>query len=90
MRVKDILVGYTGFVGSNLVAAHGFSMCCNRKNIQESYGSKPDCLVYSGVPAEMFLANQNPEADLALMEQAIDNMRKIQPKSIVLISTIAV
>lgn len=90
MHVKDILVGYTGFVGSNLVAAHGFSMCCNRKNIQESYGSKPDCLVYSGVPAEMFLANQNPEADLALMEQAIDNMRKIQPKSVVLISTIAV
>ena len=89
-QMKDILVGYTGFVGSNLLAAHKFSLCCNRKNIHEAYGIQPDCLVYSGVPAEMFLANQNPEADFTLMEQAMDNIRKIQPKSVVLISTIAV
>lgn len=90
MEKKDILVGYTGFVGSNLLAAHKFSLCCNRQNIHEAFGTQPDCLVYSGVPAEMFLANQNPEADFALMEQAMDNIRKIQPKSVVLISTIAV
>lgn len=88
--MKDILVGYTGFVGSNLLAAHEFFMCCNRKNIQEAFGTNPDCLVYSGVPAEMFLANQNPRADYALMEQAMDNIRKIQPKFVVLISSIAV
>lgn len=90
MGVKDILVGYTGFVGSNLLAAHEFSMCCNRQNIKEAFGIQPECLVYSGVPAEMFLANQNPEADFAMMEQAMENIRKIKPKSVVLISTIAV
>lgn len=88
--MKDILVGYTGFVGSNLSATHKFSMCCNRKNIGEAFGTKPDCLVYSGVPAEMFLANQNPEADYALIEQAMNNIRNIAPKFVVLISTIAV
>lgn len=86
----DVLVGYTGFVGSNLLAAHEFSMCCNRHNIQDAFGTQPECLVYSGVPAEMFLANQNPEADFALMEQAMENIRKIQPKSVILISSIAV
>lgn len=90
MSLKDILVGYTGFVGSNLRAAHNFSLCCNRKNIQDAFGTHPEHLVYSGVPAEMFLANQDPQADYALMEQAMDNIRKIQPKHVTLISSIAV
>lgn len=86
----DILVGYTGFVGSNLSAAHDFSLCCNRKNIQDAFETKPDCLIYSGVPAEMFLANKDPEVDRRRIDQAIDNIKKIQPKQIVLISTVAV
>lgn len=86
----EYIVGYTGFVGSNIVAAHTFDGQFNTKNIEESYGGNPDLLVYSGVPAEMFLANRNPEADLALMDEAIANIKKINPKSIVLISTIAV
>lgn len=84
------IVGYTGFVGSNIVANHSFEGLFNSKNIAEAYGKNPDLLVYSGVPAEMFLANQNPEADKALMDQAIENIKKINPKKIVLISTIAV
>ena len=82
----EYIVGYTGFVGSNIVACHSFEGMFNSKNIAEAYGKKPDLLVYS----EMFLANQNPKADRALMDQAIENIKKIQPKKIVLISTIAV
>lgn len=86
----DVLVGYTGFVGSNLLAAHDFSLCCNSKNIQDAFGTKPDCLVYSGVPAEMFLANKDPKADRSRIDQAVDNIKKIRPQQIVLISTVAV
>lgn len=86
----DFIVGYTGFVGSNMVASHSFDGLFNSKNVEEAYGKNPDLLVYSGVPAEMFLANQNPEADKLLMDQAIENIKKINPKKIVLISTIAV
>ena len=86
----EAIVGYTGFVGSNIVASHSFEGCYNSKNISAAYGTKPDLLVYSGVPAEMFLANQNPEADRELMNKAIENIKKIQPKKLVLISTIAV
>jgi hypothetical protein len=86
----DYIVGYTGFVGSNLAASHKFDGQFNTKNIEESYGGNPDLLVYSGVPAEMFLANKNPEADRALMDTAIENIKRINPKKLVLISTIAV
>lgn len=86
----EYIVGYTGFVGSNIVAKHTFDGMFNTKNITEAYGKEPDLLVYSGVRAEMFLANQNPEADKALMDEAIENIKKIAPKKIVLISTIAV
>lgn len=86
----EIIVGYTGFVGTNLVEKHTFDGMYNSKNITEAYGTEPDLLVYTGVPAEMFLANQNPAADLAVIEQAIENIKQIRPKKIVLISTIAV
>lgn len=84
------LVGYTGFVGSNLASQVEFDRLYNSKNIQESFGSNPDLLVYSGVRAEMFLANSNPDADLALMEEAAENIKKINPKKLVLISTVAI
>ncbi len=86
----EYIVGYTGFVGSNIVANHTFDGMFNTKNIEESFGGNPDLLVYSGVRAEMFLANQNPAADLALMDEAIENIKRIHPKKIVLISSIAV
>ena len=86
----EYLVGYTGFVGSNLCAKHTFDKMFRSTNIEEAYGGKPDLLVYSGVRAEMFLANQNPEADLAIIQDAIENIKKIAPKKLVLISTIAV
>ncbi len=86
----DALVGYTGFVGSNLAAQHGFDALYNSKNIEDSFGTLPDILVYSGVPAQKFVANQNPEADLKVVSGAIDNIKKIKPETLVLISTIDV
>ncbi len=86
----DILVGSTGFVGGNIAAAHRFRMLCHSKNISEAFGTNPDLLVYAGVPAEMFLANQNPDADREVTENAAENIQKINPKKLVLISTIAV
>lgn len=38
----------------------------------------------------MFLANADPEADLAVMRAARENIRQIAPKRLVLISSIAV
>lgn len=86
----DFLVGYTGFVGSNLALTHEFDGRFNSKNVSDAFGKEPDLLVYAGVPAEMFLANQAPEKDKEVMDAAIENIRRIRPKKLVLISTIAV
>lgn len=88
--MRDLLVGSTGFVGGNLMAAHPFAAACHSTDIAAQFGSKPDLCVYAGVPAAMFLANADPEADLAVMRGARENLRRIAPKAVALISSIAV
>ena len=84
------LVGYTGFVGGNLYAHGLYDAVYNSKNIAEAYGTSPDLLVYAGVRAEKFLANSFPIEDFKIMEEAFLNIKKIQPKKLVLISTVDV
>lgn len=84
------LVGYTGFVGSNIYAAEEFDAVFNSRNIEEAYGTNPDLLVYAGLRAEKYLANNAPEKDMELIVQAEENIKKINPKRLVLISTIDV
>lgn len=85
-----ILVGYTGFVGSNIYVAGQFDAVYNSKNIEDAYGSNPDLLIYAGLRAEKYLANHAPEKDMELILQAEENIKKINPKKLVLISTIDV
>lgn len=82
------LVGYTGFVGSNIYAAGEFDAAYNSKNIADAYGTDPELLIYAGLRAEKYLANHTPEKDQALIFQAEDNIRRINPKQLILISTI--
>ena len=84
------LVGYTGFVGSNICAHGTFDGLYNSKNIESAYGSSPDLLIYSGLRAEKYLANNDPEADLEQIKIAEANISRIAPKKLVLISTIDV
>lgn len=83
----DILVGYTGFVGSNICEQHRFDKLYNSKNIEGAFGINPDLCVYCGVRAEKFLANTAPEKDFNVIRNAIENIKKINPQKIVLIST---
>lgn len=84
------LVGYTGFVGSNIYAAGKIDAAYNSKNIKDAYGTHPDLLIYAGLRAEKYLANNAPEKDMELIRQAEENITKINPKKLVLISTIDV
>lgn len=83
----EMLVGYSGFVGSNVCKNHCFDKLINSKNIDESFGTNPDLCVYCGVRAEKFIANSEPENDLNVVLNAIENIIKINPKKFVLIST---
>lgn len=88
--MRTELVGYTGFVGTNLCETYKFDYLINSKNITTAYGTNPDLLLYAGVRAEMFIANSNPQADFEIILGAIENIKKINPKRVVLISTVAV
>lgn len=87
---RDLIVGSTGFVGGNLIASHSFGTAVHSTNVTEAFGTAPDLCVYAGIPSAMFLANQDREADLDIMRQARANLRKIKPRKVALISTIAV
>jgi len=86
----DILVGYTGFVGSNLYRQYKFSRVFNSKNIVEAFGSNPDLCIYAGVRAEKFTADRFPEEDLSHINETLKNIHNINPKKLVLISTVDV
>jgi len=88
--MKRAIVGYTGFVGSNIYLSGDFENAYNTKNIEAAYGTCPDLLVYAGMRAEKFLANADPERDYGLVLEAEKNIERIRPKRLVLISTIDV
>jgi nucleoside-diphosphate-sugar epimerase len=90
-----ILAGYSGFVGGNLAigaerCGHPFDMLCNSVNITEAFGTRPDMLVYAGVRAEKFTADSRPEEDWEHIKGAAENIGRIAPLRLVLISTIDV
>ena len=87
---QQVLVGSTGFVGGNLLASHKFDAACHSTDVAGQFGRDNDLVVYAGVPSAMYLANTDPTADLAVMAAARENLRRLAPKKVVLISTIAV
>lgn len=86
------LVGYTGFVGSNLYARarNRIKGVYNSQNIEKAYGLEPEVLIYAGVRAEKYLANSAPDRDLEMILEAEKNIKEINPQRLVLISTIDV
>ena len=87
---RTVLVGSTGFVGGNLLASHPFDAACHSTDVAEQFGKDNGLVVYAGVPAAMYLANRDPEADLSVMRAARENLRRLNAKQTVLISSIAV
>jgi len=88
--MNKALVGYTGFVGGNIFEAGEFDGLYNSKNISDSFGTSPDLLIYAGLRAEKYLANNAPEKDMDLIIEAEKNIENINPKRLVLISTVDV
>jgi nucleoside-diphosphate-sugar epimerase len=88
--MKKALIGYTGFVGGNLLRQGQYDDLYNSKNIEEIKGKSYDLIICAGVPAVKWKANQNPDEDLRTLERLMDNLRNVETKKIVLISTVDV
>jgi dTDP-4-dehydrorhamnose reductase len=88
--MAEALVGYTGFVGSNLLRQHAFDRLYNSRDIQDIHGQSFSLLVWSGTRAEKWRANQNPEADKTHVDELIEHLRRVSTDVAVLISTVDV
>lgn len=90
--MNNALIGYTGFVGSNLLAQkeNFFTHLYNSKNIQEIRGQEFDDIYCAGVPAVKWYANKHPEEDQRSIASLQEALQKVQAKRFILISTIDV
>jgi nucleoside-diphosphate-sugar epimerase len=89
-RESSALIGYTGFVGSNLLRRRPFDALFNSTNIEEIAGRTFDLVVCSGARAEKWLANAEPERDLANIERLAGALSQSNIRKLVLISTVDV
>ena len=88
--MKRALIGYTGFVGSNLDCQSKFTHRYNSSNFQEMAGEEYDEVVCAGVSAVKWLANKEPERDQEGIQALQDVLATVKAKRFILISTIDV
>ena len=83
------LVGYTGFVGSNIYvrASNRIEGVYDTQNVEKAYGLEPDVLVFAALRADKDLAQRAPYDDYERVLEAQRTIKKINPAKLVLIST---
>lgn len=87
----DALIGYTGFVGSNLLNQASFDEMYNSKNIDLIKGKQFKRIICAGAPAVKWKANQFPEDDWNSISSLINNLKYVQrSEEFILISTVDV
>jgi len=84
------LIGYTGFVGGNLLAQRQYDGVYNSANFSELRGKHFRRLVCAGISAKKWIANKNPEEDWEKIAALVDVLKTTTANKFVLISTIDV
>jgi hypothetical protein len=88
--MTNALIGFSGFVGGTLLRQTAFESLYRSTNIGEIDGRSFDTVVCAGAPAQKWIANREPEADLEKIEGLIARLKTIKCKAFVLISTVDV
>jgi len=88
--LKNILLGHTGFVGSNLKSQYDFDLLVNRENIHLLKNLEVERVICCAIPAAKWLANRNPKEDRDNMMRLCDSLSRLRAKKFILISTIDV
>ncbi|MFC4140321.1 MULTISPECIES: NAD-dependent epimerase/dehydratase family protein [unclassified Microbacterium] len=84
------LLGYTGFVGSNLLDAHAFDDLYNTSNIADIAGKEYDLVVTTANRADSFRINTHGADDRAEIDALVDTVLTAKIRRLVLISTVCV
>jgi nucleoside-diphosphate-sugar epimerase len=88
--MSDCLIGHSGFVGANLASQRTFDSTFNTTNIDDIRGRRFDLLVCSGLPAAKWIANREPDADLANVNGLLYRLRTVRANRAIVISTVDV
>ncbi|ACT08221.1 MULTISPECIES: NAD(P)-dependent oxidoreductase [Dickeya] len=86
----NALIGYTGFVGGNLLKQYKFDDLYNSKNISNIRNKHYNKLFICGVPAVKWWANQHPIEDWENISSLIGILKTVTAEEVVLISTVDV
>ena len=89
-KIMNTLIGYTGFVGSQLDRDREFDHRYRSTDIDLINGRGYDHVVCAGVQAVKWWANQNPEEDWAGIEKLLKALETVHAERFTLISTIDV
>jgi len=86
----DALIGFTGFVGTTLMAQAHFTALYRSTNIDEIRGKRFDTVVCAGAPGVKWKANACPDEDKAAIHALMRGLEEVQCRRLVLISTVDV
>jgi dTDP-4-dehydrorhamnose reductase len=89
-KIKNALVGFSGFVGSTLLKQADFPFLYRSTNITEIDRSEFDIVVCTAAPAQKWIANRKPCEDRNNIDSLISHLRAIKCKRFILISTVDV
>lgn len=88
--MSQCIVGYSGFVGGNLLLKLKFDYLFNSTNFIDAVNLNVDTLYFCGIPANKWYANKFPDEDFKNMENVQNILKTMTIRRIILISTIDV
>ncbi|OGC47383.1 pyridine nucleotide transhydrogenase [candidate division WWE3 bacterium RIFCSPHIGHO2_01_FULL_42_13] len=88
--MTNALIGFTGFVGSNILSQTKITKLYNSSNIEEIKNKKFDLVLCSGLRAEKWKANQNPQADIENIHVLMNSLETVKANKFIHISTVDV
>ncbi|GAA2567645.1 hypothetical protein [Microbacterium binotii] len=88
--MTSALIGYTGFVGGNLLRSRPFDELYNSANVNEIAGREFDEVYFSAAKAEKWRINQDPDGDAAHIRELEEIISSFRTRRLVLVSTVDV
>lgn len=88
--MSNVLIGFSGFVGSTLLKQANFESLYRSTNICDINGQSFDTVLCAGAPAQKWIANREPGADRQKIDALISHLKTVQCKMFILISTVDV
>lgn len=89
-KMKNALIGYSGFVGSTLSKQGLFDDNYRKDTIHEIKQKSFDLVVCAGAPAQKWIANSDPVTDKNNIDSLINSLCTLKCRRFILISTVDV